>query len=308
VEVYEYDVYGRVGMADANHPNRFMFTGREFDKETGLYYYRARYYTPQIGRFLQTDSVGYGAGMNLYVYCANNPAGFVDPSGFAWEDPNLKILFVNKATWINTVDYDYWDIVFDISTVKSVDDITSDLSQVRKIAEAHGKDWNQVTIDGVWFLDHGDWFDGTKGQEVDANQCMQQVGQISLVSGTNATTQFFSSLGKALDDMVDDNGCKKATGAEIHLRGCGSGREMPDGSGTRPLIEQAAKYSGHTVTGAQGMVYPNDNPLIRANYYCPTGYYYATPDGHKGKYYGDYCYWSPASNRWVWSNSNTSCF
>ena len=74
VEVYEYDVYGRVGATDPNHPNRFMFTGREYDKETGLYYYRARYYNPQIGRFLQTDPVGYQAGMNWYAYCGNGPA------------------------------------------------------------------------------------------------------------------------------------------------------------------------------------------------------------------------------------------
>jgi RHS repeat-associated protein len=53
-----------------------MFTGRQFDIETGLYYYRARYYNPYLGRFLQTDPVGYG-----YGYCANNPLNFVDPSG-----------------------------------------------------------------------------------------------------------------------------------------------------------------------------------------------------------------------------------
>ncbi len=83
VEVYDYDVYGRVGAIDANHPhpNRLMFTGREFDKETGLYYYRARYYKPEIGRFLQADSVGYSAGMNLYRYCKNNPWNMTDPFG-----------------------------------------------------------------------------------------------------------------------------------------------------------------------------------------------------------------------------------
>jgi RHS repeat-associated protein len=81
VEVYEYDVYGRVGATDASHPNRFMFTGREYDKETGLYYYRARYYNPQIGRFLQTDPVGYEDGMNWYRYCGNNPVTATNPSG-----------------------------------------------------------------------------------------------------------------------------------------------------------------------------------------------------------------------------------
>jgi RHS repeat-associated protein len=81
VEVYDYSVYGRVAALDASHPNRFLFTGRRHDKETGLYYYRARYYKPEIGRFLQVDPLGYKAGMNLYRYCGNNPWNMSDPLG-----------------------------------------------------------------------------------------------------------------------------------------------------------------------------------------------------------------------------------
>jgi RHS repeat-associated protein len=79
VEVYEYSIFGQVAASDPNHPNRFLFTGREFDSETGLYYYRARYYNPYIGRFLQTDPAGQG--MNSYAYCGNDPICRIDPSG-----------------------------------------------------------------------------------------------------------------------------------------------------------------------------------------------------------------------------------
>ena len=81
VQVYEYDVYGQVAASDPNHPNPFLFTGRRYDTETGLYYYRARYYNASIGRFLQTDPIGYGDGMNMYAYCANNSVNSIDPSG-----------------------------------------------------------------------------------------------------------------------------------------------------------------------------------------------------------------------------------
>jgi len=118
VEVYEYDVYGRVGASDASHPNRIMFIGREYDKETGLYYYRARYYNPQIGRFLQTDPIGYKAGMNLYVYCRNAPLTLIDPMGTQafppefWpggpfhnpEDPDAKSEWADTTTLLGTLE------------------------------------------------------------------------------------------------------------------------------------------------------------------------------------------------------------
>lgn len=100
VQTYGYSVYGRVGALDASHPNRLMFTGREFDKETGLYYYRARYYKPEIGRFLQVDPVRYAGGMNLYRYCRNNPWNSIDPFGKTEVSESASI------EWVETVTFD----------------------------------------------------------------------------------------------------------------------------------------------------------------------------------------------------------
>ena len=61
--------------------NTLRYTGREADIDTGLYYYRARYYDNSIGRFISEDPLGFKAGINFYIYVGNNPVNYNDPSG-----------------------------------------------------------------------------------------------------------------------------------------------------------------------------------------------------------------------------------
>jgi RHS repeat-associated protein len=81
VEQYSYDSFGNLP-APPTTGNPYTFTGREHDPETGLLFYRARYYDPKVGRFLQEDPKGFDGGdVNFYAYVAGNPINAVDPYG-----------------------------------------------------------------------------------------------------------------------------------------------------------------------------------------------------------------------------------
>jgi RHS repeat-associated protein len=98
MERYQFDSFGNLiqagtaGTASALG-NPFLFTGREWDSEIGLYYYRARHYDPANGRFLQADSYWVptaAESLNRYAYARNNPINMVDPSGHSPQRGDLS--------------------------------------------------------------------------------------------------------------------------------------------------------------------------------------------------------------------------
>jgi RHS repeat-associated protein len=80
-QTYAYDSFGKVTASSGSLVNSFQYTGRELDSETGLYYYRARYYDPGAGRFLSEDPITFTGGIDFYSYVENNPTEFTDALG-----------------------------------------------------------------------------------------------------------------------------------------------------------------------------------------------------------------------------------
>ena len=81
VQSYSYTTFG-IPRQTTDFKNSYTFTGREWDRETALHYYRARYYDPVEGRFISRDPISFAGGdVNLYGYVQGNPVNWVDPDG-----------------------------------------------------------------------------------------------------------------------------------------------------------------------------------------------------------------------------------
>lgn len=84
---YTYDSFGNLTASTGTVTNPFQYTGRDYDPETGLRYYRTRYFDPTIGRFINEDMAHFEGGSNFYRYVKNSPTRFLDPFGLAPVNP-----------------------------------------------------------------------------------------------------------------------------------------------------------------------------------------------------------------------------
>jgi RHS repeat-associated protein len=83
VNNYIYDSFGNIMEKTEGVANPYTYTAREYDTESGLYYYRFRYYDARVGRFLSEDPIGFWGGINFYAYLNNNPINSNDPYGLS---------------------------------------------------------------------------------------------------------------------------------------------------------------------------------------------------------------------------------
>ena len=111
VESYRYDAWGRVdgifdsegaALSESALGNRYLWQGREYSWKAGLYYFRARWYDPVMGRWLCKDPIGISGGLNQYVFCLNSPVNYVDHTGRA---PQLVSVSLDMTTGRMTSGY-----------------------------------------------------------------------------------------------------------------------------------------------------------------------------------------------------------
>jgi RHS repeat-associated protein len=103
VAAYSYTPFGKLVSQVGDFKARFLFSSKEIDAETGLGNFGLRYAHLSTGRFLSRDPIQEEGGVNIYQYCYNNPASYVDPDG---RSPILVAALAGAAwTWLSSADY-----------------------------------------------------------------------------------------------------------------------------------------------------------------------------------------------------------
>ncbi|OGV70312.1 MAG: hypothetical protein A3K19_09300 [Lentisphaerae bacterium RIFOXYB12_FULL_65_16] len=143
-ELYRYTPYGEMTVCSASGPPldtrhstlnpAFGFTGQRFDPESGLWDFRNRAYSSELGRFLQRDPAGFVDGYNIYLYCRNSPVNYTDPDG---RTVRIGGAFAagfaegawNEATAVATIPYRLGNVVHDQTIGQFTGQMVSPLGQ-----------------------------------------------------------------------------------------------------------------------------------------------------------------------------------
>jgi RHS repeat-associated protein len=136
---YTYDSFGNLISSAGTIANPFRYTSREFDSETGIYEYRARYYDQNQGRFISEDPSGIQGGLHLYKYVQNNPLILIDPTGLS-----------AQGAWQGAKDLTCYILGGYCNTFHSNDAVTADLANTAAMNDIRRKYRNNHCADGLY--------------------------------------------------------------------------------------------------------------------------------------------------------------
>ncbi len=150
---YEYAPYGSTVVKTGQDVTRYKFTGKEFDDETGLYYYGARYYNPALGRFIAPDTIVQAPAnpqtLNRYSYTLNNPVNYTDPTGheaISWFNRTVSYLS-NPLNITQTSSVNSHTINPNNFNLQGLSEYRSGNPQIHQFAQEHSH--SAFTMNGV---------------------------------------------------------------------------------------------------------------------------------------------------------------
>lgn len=190
-----YEPFGTTVSTGAASTNPFSFTGREQDAP-GLYYYRARYYSPRLGRFMSEDPVRFlGGDMNFYAYVANNPVNLTDPFGLS---PSFTDCFIRCAAQHYGIEAALLRAIVGINAIP----IPKSAIGVPRLGGASANT-NLLSRFGQGFT--SDPKIGT--QILGTNRIFGLLGRLNLALGVGLLTYDAVSIGLCINDCLNEESC-----------------------------------------------------------------------------------------------------
>jgi RHS repeat-associated protein len=219
-DTYDYDAYGVLLAQTGTTQNSYRYAGQQWDAALGMYFNRARYYQPGIGRFWTMDTYEGDQedplSLHKYLYCAANPVNMTDPSGHA----HLWIKYKDKSTQ-RIRSANMADLVKVLDNAKTSGNLIDELH-----IKGHGEKGAVYLVGGgslspsTWLGKPGEYFEVRNGR---------------IITGTN-------------DDLTDKFRQAMASGSLIVLSGCETAR------GKESIAQQMSKVLHNvTVTGGTGL-------------------------------------------------------